>query len=621
MQCLEWCPEVFFDEFSNTWKNVGAACKRASKIVCAHRGCRAKGAALGCSVKECPHSFHYGCARALKHCKFDEQQWHVLCPDCRTDLPDDLSRNETFGSPLQKNDPVSPTSDTSALQLQVGTKVSLHEENSWHDAEIISVDRGNKGNSGGFSVRLNGREIHNVSISKLKVLKDPDPDVSSTNSLRISPAPEDGANDTVATETRTRSSRSKRRKRSSVRNRCVFCGASSIAGRVGSADAPLLTFRDGDKEISAHIECMEWTPEIYYDEEENCWQNVLPAVARASQLACSHRGCGLKGAALGCSVESCVHTFHFRCARDLEFCEFDDQRWQITCPNCIPRTKLPRSGRGVDRDSLFGESEDGDGSEFTEDEISDDQNSDEEDKLHEDDDGIVMDLPETVRPESDTLFTGALLESSASVFVFAQTFQSILGIRPFTFLKFRTDLLKPYEGSIVTDLFFSLLNILLAERDRHLIVDADKEPQWMAQLPYNSYEPLDERVHWPLPSRQAKTLTAARCRGLHKTARLREYRAKDGENASDIAKTMNINLDAILTINSRYRRLSAKSLLMRNTLLLLPATDQPDSAESEEIDADIAATALTGISPKVSPKAEASVTNTQKSPDAVVRCG
>lgn len=143
----------------------------------------------------------------------------------------------------------------------------------------------------------------------------------------------------------------------------------------------------------------------------------------------------------------------------------------------------------------------------------------------------------------------------------------------------------------------------------------------MAQLPYNSYEPLDERVHWPLPSRQAKTLTAARCRGLHKTARLREYRAKDGENPSDIAKTNDINLDAILTINSRYRRLSAKSLLMRNTLLLLPATDQPDSAESEGMDADVAATALTGISPKVSPKAEASVTNAQKSPDAVVCCG
>ena len=78
----------------------------------------------------------------------------------------------------------------------------------------------------------------------------------------------------------------------------------------------MLTFRNGAKKISVHIECLEWTPEIYYDEERNCWENVRSALARASKLKCSHRGCGLTGAALGCSVENCAHTFHYRCARD-----------------------------------------------------------------------------------------------------------------------------------------------------------------------------------------------------------------------------------------------------------------------------------------------------------------
>ena len=545
-----------------------------------------KGAALGCMIKECPHSFHYGCARALKYISFDEQKWQILCPDCRTDLPEDLSRDEKFGSVLQKSNSESDATDKSASQFQVGTRVSAREGSSWNDAVIIAVSTNSTDGELTCSVRFlsAAREMHGVGINDMKLLA-PSDSVSGpgTPDLPASPAAE---NDIDASKYRTRSSK-KKRKRSIARELCMLCGASSVAGRVGLKDAPMLTFSNGAKKISVHVECLEWTPEIYYDEERNCWENVWSALDRVSKLKCSHRGCGLTGAALGCSVENCPHTFHYRCARDLEFCEFDEQRWQITCPKCVPRGNLPRSGRGILRDSLFGESEDADGSDFTDDESSDEQEEEAEDKLHDDDDGVVLDLPKTVKPESDPLFTGALLEHAASVFVFAQTFQSILGIRPFTFLKFRNELLKPYEGSLITDLFFSLLNILLSERDRHLLLDAEEgtgmnQPQWMINLPSNKCEPLQEGVHWPLPSQQAKTFTGAKCHGLHKASRLREYRAKHGEKPCDIAKAMEVSLDVILAINSRYRGLTAQSPLIRGTLILLPLREISNSSEESD---------------------------------------
>ena len=60
--CVMWCPEVYFDQRKQRLKNVTSALKRGSYIKCNH--CGLKGATVGCTLPQCPKSYHLACAHA-----------------------------------------------------------------------------------------------------------------------------------------------------------------------------------------------------------------------------------------------------------------------------------------------------------------------------------------------------------------------------------------------------------------------------------------------------------------------------------------------------------------------------------------------------------------------------
>ncbi|KAJ7552342.1 hypothetical protein O6H91_06G051100 [Diphasiastrum complanatum] len=78
--CAEWAPEVYFTD--DTVHNLTSEVTRSLKLKCS--SCGGKGAALGCFLKRCPKSFHYPCARALRKCKWDEDNFIMLCPEHRS---------------------------------------------------------------------------------------------------------------------------------------------------------------------------------------------------------------------------------------------------------------------------------------------------------------------------------------------------------------------------------------------------------------------------------------------------------------------------------------------------------------------------------------------------------
>ncbi|WOL09951.1 BRCA1-associated RING domain protein 1 [Canna indica] len=75
-RCIEWAPQVYF--VGETAMNLEAELARASKIKCSH--CGLKGAALGCYNKSCRRSYHVPCADDLSECRWDYENFLLLCP-------------------------------------------------------------------------------------------------------------------------------------------------------------------------------------------------------------------------------------------------------------------------------------------------------------------------------------------------------------------------------------------------------------------------------------------------------------------------------------------------------------------------------------------------------------
>ncbi|MQL71686.1 hypothetical protein Taro_003984 [Colocasia esculenta] len=102
-KCIEWAPQVFF--VGDTVKNLEAEISRASKIKCSH--CGTKGAALGCYAKSCRKSFHVPCAVEIKDCRWDCDNFLILCPaHSSRKLPSDRSnmgKNVRNLSPADSN--------------------------------------------------------------------------------------------------------------------------------------------------------------------------------------------------------------------------------------------------------------------------------------------------------------------------------------------------------------------------------------------------------------------------------------------------------------------------------------------------------------------------------------
>ncbi|XP_039800301.1 protein BREAST CANCER SUSCEPTIBILITY 1 homolog [Panicum virgatum] len=74
--CLEWAPDVYFKDDSVF--NLATELARSRRIKCAC--CGIKGAALGCFEMSCRKSFHFTCAKLIPECRWDNENFVMLCP-------------------------------------------------------------------------------------------------------------------------------------------------------------------------------------------------------------------------------------------------------------------------------------------------------------------------------------------------------------------------------------------------------------------------------------------------------------------------------------------------------------------------------------------------------------
>ncbi|KAL1205349.1 BREAST CANCER SUSCEPTIBILITY 1-like protein [Cardamine amara subsp. amara] len=82
--CAEWAPNVYFNNL--TAVNLDMELTRSRKISCSC--CGLKGAALGCYNKSCKNSFHVTCAKLIPECRWDNENFVMLCPlDASSKLP------------------------------------------------------------------------------------------------------------------------------------------------------------------------------------------------------------------------------------------------------------------------------------------------------------------------------------------------------------------------------------------------------------------------------------------------------------------------------------------------------------------------------------------------------
>ncbi|CAN6240120.1 unnamed protein product [Urochloa humidicola] len=105
-KCIEWAPQAFFT--GDIANNLEPELARASKIKCSV--CGLKGAALGCLMKSCRKSFHVPCAHRIKGCRWDEENFVMLCPTHSSKkLPCERSKSKKKAKIQQ------PSSDTDDL--------------------------------------------------------------------------------------------------------------------------------------------------------------------------------------------------------------------------------------------------------------------------------------------------------------------------------------------------------------------------------------------------------------------------------------------------------------------------------------------------------------------------
>ncbi|KAK7412555.1 hypothetical protein VNO78_04019 [Psophocarpus tetragonolobus] len=74
--CTEWAPNVYFE--GDNAINLEAEISRSRRIKCSF--CGLKGAALGCYEKSCRRSFHVPCSKLTSQCRWDMQNFVMLCP-------------------------------------------------------------------------------------------------------------------------------------------------------------------------------------------------------------------------------------------------------------------------------------------------------------------------------------------------------------------------------------------------------------------------------------------------------------------------------------------------------------------------------------------------------------
>ncbi|CAL4909028.1 unnamed protein product [Urochloa decumbens] len=123
---------------------------------------------------------------------------------------------------------------------------------------------------------------------------------------------------------------------------CAFCQSDDITEESGemvhyhNGKQVPAEFNGGASVIHSHKNCLEWAPDVYF--EDDSVFNLTTELARSRRIKCAC--CGIKGAALGCFEMSCRKSFHFTCAKLVPECRWDDENFVMLCPLHVS-SKLP----------------------------------------------------------------------------------------------------------------------------------------------------------------------------------------------------------------------------------------------------------------------------------------
>ncbi|XP_050369496.1 protein BREAST CANCER SUSCEPTIBILITY 1 homolog [Argentina anserina] len=89
--CTEWAPNVYFED--DIAMNLEVELTRSRRIKCCC--CGTKGASLGCFEKSCRKSFHVSCAKMTPECRWDTDNFVMLCPiHASSKLPNESSESQ-----------------------------------------------------------------------------------------------------------------------------------------------------------------------------------------------------------------------------------------------------------------------------------------------------------------------------------------------------------------------------------------------------------------------------------------------------------------------------------------------------------------------------------------------
>ncbi|MFS7931619.1 putative chromatin regulator PHD family [Helianthus anomalus] len=128
--CTEWAPNVYFED--DIAVNLEAELARSKRIKCSC--CGLKGAALGCYDKSCRKSFHFTCAKLTPQCRWDDDNFVMLCPlHASQKLP-----NEACGSQQKDKKKYVPKRQTIVKQSQVNVDDTVNTASRWESSGLFT---------------------------------------------------------------------------------------------------------------------------------------------------------------------------------------------------------------------------------------------------------------------------------------------------------------------------------------------------------------------------------------------------------------------------------------------------------------------------------------------------
>ncbi|OMO98242.1 hypothetical protein CCACVL1_04278 [Corchorus capsularis] len=124
--CIEWAPQVYFED--ECVKNLKQELARGAKLKCSK--CGQKGAALGCYLKSCRRSYHYPCAKEIQKCRWDLDNFLLLCPaHASAKFPNEKSGNsQSSGNGQPKFNPFWGQPDEKKYWVFCGSALSSEEK-------------------------------------------------------------------------------------------------------------------------------------------------------------------------------------------------------------------------------------------------------------------------------------------------------------------------------------------------------------------------------------------------------------------------------------------------------------------------------------------------------------